>query len=340
MLISRHFVLARRPADDITPDCFRLETRHLPQPQEGELLLRTLFLSVDPYMRGSMNENAGYALPTRLDHTMIGGTVSEVLQSRAPGFLPGDIVVGYTGWCEHALVQPDTALMFYKVDETLGPISTALGMLGMPGHTAYFGLSRIGRPRAGETLVVSAAAGMVGSIVGQLGRLDGCRTVGIAGGPAKCAVVRDEFGFDVCVDYKSARFRAALRAACPQGIDIYFENVGGPVLDAVAPLLNDGARVPICGYISDYNKASRSMSPLAVLAVHPKKPEHRLFVVTEWMNEFPDATRKLGALLRAGKLRYRETIVEGLEQAPAALAGLFRGDNIGKMLVRVAARPA
>lgn len=340
MLNSRHIVLARRPEGDITPDCFRLETQLLPDPQDGELLLRTLFLSVDPYMRGSMRESAGYELPTQLDQTMIGGTVSEVLQSRAAGFLPGDIVVGYTGWCEHALVQPGTALMFYKVDESLGPISTALGVLGMPGHTAYFGLSRIGKPRAGETLVVSAAAGTVGSIVGQLGKFDGCRVVGIAGGPGKCVVVRDEFGFDACVDYKSPHFREELRAACPQGIDIYFENVGGPVLEAVAPLLNDGARVPICGYISDYNKASRNVSPLEVLAAHPKKPEHRLFVVTEWMNEFPDATRKLGALLRAGKLRYRETIVEGLEQAPAALAGLFRGDNIGKMLVRVATRPA
>lgn len=338
MLISRHIVLARRPDGNITPDCFRLETRHLPAPRDGELLLRTLFLSVDPYMRGSMNENAGYALPTQLDHTMTGGTVSEVLQSRAAGFLPGDIVVGYTGWCEHALVQPASALMFYKVDESLGPVSTALGVLGMPGHTAYFGLSRIGRPRSGETLVVSAAAGTVGSIVGQLGRLDGCRVVGIAGGPGKCAIVRDEFGFDACVDYKSPRFREQLRVACPQGVDIYFENVGGPVLDAVAPLLNDGARVPICGYISDYNKTVPGGSPMDVLAAHPKKPEHRLFIVTEWMKEFPDATRKLGALLREGRLRYRETIVDGLDQAPAALAGLFRGENVGKMLVRIAAR--
>jgi hypothetical protein len=307
----------------------------MPEPAEGQLLLRTLWLSVDPYMRGRMNDAKSYAKPVEVGDVMVGGTVSEVLESHAPSFARGDIVVGYTGWQAYAVARGDTP-RFYKVDPTLAPVSTALGVLGMPGHTAYFGLLRVGQPKPGETVVVSAAAGAVGSAVGQIAKIQGCRAVGIAGGAAKCGLVREAFGFDACVDYKASTFAADLRAACPRGVDVYFENVGGDVLDAVAPLLNDGARVPVCGFISGYNATGTVRTPFEVLAAHPKKPEHRFFLVSEWTAEVPDAVRQLGAWLREAKLCYRETIVDGLENAPKAFAGLFSGQNVGKMVVRVA----
>lgn len=335
MTSNRRIVLAKRPVGEPDESCFRIETAPVEHVGDGQVLLRTLWLSVDPYMRGRMNDARSYAKPVGVGEVMVGGTVCEVVESHAPAFAVGDVVVGYTGWQDYAVARGD-APRFYKVDATLAPISTALGVLGMPGHTAYFGLLRVGQPKPGETVVVSAAAGAVGSAVGQIAKLHGCRAVGIAGGPDKCAIVRDEFGLDACVDYKTPTFAADLRAACPRGVDVYFENVGGAVLDAVAPLLNDGARVPVCGFISGYNATGPVRTPFEVLAAHPKKPVHRFFLVSEWMNEVPDAVRQLGAWLREGKLRYRETIVDGLENAPKAFRGLFEGRNVGKMLVRVA----
>jgi len=283
-----------------------------------------------------MSEGPSYAPPIKLGELMIGGTVSEVLESRAPGYERGEIVTGYYGWQDYAIARSGDGRL-YKVDRSLGPISTAVGVLGMPGHTAYFGLLRIGQPKAGETVVVSAAAGAVGSAVGQVAKIHGCHVVGIAGGAAKCAWVKDELGFDACVDYKSPTFASDLKAACPKGIDVYFENVGGDVLQAVAPLLNDGSRVPICGFISGYNEAAaKGTTPFEVLAAHPKKPIHRFLLVVEWNAELPAATVQLGAWLKQGKLKYRETVTEGLENAPQAFLGLFRGQNFGKMLVKIA----
>jgi hypothetical protein len=286
-------------------------------------------------MRGRMSDAPSYAPPVKLDDVMLGGTVAEVVQSRAPGFERGEIVTGYYGWQDYAIARPGDGRLF-KVDRSLAPISTAVGVLGMPGHTAYFGLLRIGQPKPGETVVVSAAAGAVGSTVGQIAKIMGCRAVGIAGGPAKCAWVKDDLGLDACVDYKSPTFAADLKAACPRGIDVYFENVGGDVLQAVLPLLNDGSRVPICGFISGYNVAVRNTTPFEVLAAHPKKPAHRFLLVVEWDAELPAATKQLGAWIKEGKLSYRETVVEGLENAPQAFLGLFRGENFGKMLVKLA----
>jgi NADPH-dependent curcumin reductase CurA len=334
-LRNRRVVLAKRPVGEPDASCFAIETVPVSSPEQGEMLLRILWLSVDPYMRGRMNEGPSYAPPVALGEVMVGGTVSEVVESRATGFKVGDIVTGYHGWQEYALAHGEEKRL-YKVDPSLAPISTAVGVLGMPGHTAYFGLLRVGKPKPGETVVVSAASGAVGSVVGQLAKIHGCRAVGIAGGADKCAYVKDALGFDACIDYKGGRLAEDLKAACPAGIDVYFENVGGPVLDAVAPLLNDGARVPICGFISGYNATAPVKTPFEVLGKHPKKPEHRFLLVNEWIAEFPDATRKLGALVKQGRLKYRETVTEGIENAPKAFLGLFSGQNFGKQLVKVA----
>ena len=334
---NRKIVLRRRPVGEPREDDFELVTAAVADPGEGEMLLRTLWLSLDPYMRGRMNEAESYAPPQRLGARMIGGTVSQVLESRIPEYRAGDIVSGNHGWQEYAIGRPDDDRLTV-VDPELAPISTAVGVLGMPGFTAYFGLLRVGEPKAGETVVVSAAAGAVGSAVGQIARIQGCRAVGVAGGKAKCDHVVDELGFDACVDYKGGNLEADLRAACPDGIDVYFENVGGAVLDAVVPLLNPGARVPICGFISAYNARSMSevRTPFEVLGALDPAPAHRFFLVREWIPEYPEALRTLAGWIREGELVYRETIAEGLESAPRAFIGMLRGENLGKQLVRIA----
>jgi len=318
-------------------DDFELVTSALADPGEGEMLLKTLWLSLDPYMRGRMNDAKSYAPPIRLGGRMVGGTVSQVLVSRNPEYRAGDIVSGNHGWQEYAIGRTGDDRLT-KVNPDLAPISTAIGVLGMPGFTAYFGLLRVGEPKAGETVVVSAAAGAVGSAVGQIATIQGCRVVGVAGGRAKCDHVVDELGFGACVDYKGGSLPADLRAACPDGIDVYFENVGGAVLDAVVPLLNPGARVPICGFISAYNARSMSevKTPFEVLGALAPAPTHRFFLVGEWIPEYPEAIRTLAGWIREGKLVYRETIAEGLESAPRAFIGMLRGENLGKQLVRIA----
>ena len=334
---NRQIVLRRRPAGEPSEDNFELVTTKIADPGEGEMLLKTLWLSLDPYMRGRMNDAKSYAPPVRLGGMMVGGTVSQVLASRTPEYQAGDIVSGNHGWQEFAIGRP-TDDRLAKVNPDLAPISTAVGVLGMPGFTAYFGLLRIGQPKAGETVVVSAAAGAVGSAVGQIAKIEGCRAVGVAGGKAKCDHVVGELGFDACVDYKAGRLKADLRAACPEGIDVYFENVGGAVLDAVVPLLNSGSRVPICGFISAYNARSRSevRNPLEILGALESPPIHRFFLVMEWLEEYPEAISTMAGWIREGKLVYRESIAEGLENAPRAFIGLLRGENLGKQLVKVA----
>jgi hypothetical protein len=321
------------PADEN----FDVQTVPVNSPGDNEMLLRTLWLSLDPYMRGRMSDRESYAKPLELGDVITAGVVSQVVESNNADFPVGTIVSGMYGWQSYAIAKPDDYRLF-KVDPDLAPISTAVGTTGMPGQTAYFGSLRVGKPKAGETVVVSAASGAVGSVVGQIAKIEGCRAIGIAGGRAKCDYVVNELGFDACIDYKEADFPQKLAEACPDGVDVYFENVGGAILDAVAPLLNKGARVPVCGFISAYNATSEDQirMPEAVLGALEHPPESRFFVVTEWIDEFEDSARALGNWIKEGKLKYRETIVNGIENAPSAFRMLFTGENFGKLVIKVA----
>ncbi len=331
--MNRRIVLASRPVREPTEDNFRVDNSlPVPKPGPGQMLVKNLFLSVDPYMRGRMSDRPSYAKPVEIGEVMVGGTVARVVESNAEGYSPGDVLVGYGGWQDYALFDASSRNTF-RVDPSL-PLSTALGVRGMPGATAYLGLLKLGLPKTGETVVVAAASGAVGSVVGQIAKLKGCRIVGIAGGPAKCAYVEHELGFDVCLDHRAADFAEQLRGACSKGIDVYFENVGGKVLDAVAPLLNHGARVPICGFISQYNDENPS-NPLSVLGALPDPPAYRFFLVWEWPEDYPGAIAELTTWIKEGKIRYREDIVDGLLAAPKALIDVLRGANFGKKVVRL-----
>ncbi|MEI9982359.1 MAG: NADP-dependent oxidoreductase [Aliidongia sp.] len=336
--INRQICLAARPAGEPKPDDFKLVEAPIPEPGPGQMLLKTLWLSLDPYMRGRMNDTKSYAKPVAIGEVMVGGTVSRVVSSNHPGFQPGEIVEGRTGWQDYAL---STGQDLRKVDPALGPISTALGVLGMPGMTAYTGLLNIGQPKPGETVVVAAASGAVGSLVGQIARLKGARAVGLAGGRDKCDYVIGELGFDACLDHRSPTLKADLAAACPDGIDIYFENVGGAVWDAVFPLLNLFARIPVCGLIAHYNATSLPEGPNMVPALMRSILSNRLimrgFIVYDFASQEQEFLTAVSSWLRDGKIRHREDIVDGLDQAPAAFIGLLKGRNFGKMLVRVAA---
>jgi NADPH-dependent curcumin reductase CurA len=336
-LTNTRVVLKSRPMGMPTDENFDIQLIPVSAPGSDEMLLRTLWLSLDPYMRGRMSDRKSYAKPLEIGDVITGGVVCQVVDSNIDDYPVGTIVSGMYGWQSYALARADDNRLF-KIDADLAPISTAVGVTGMPGQTAYFGLLRVGQPKAGETVVVSAASGAVGSVVGQIAKIEGCFAIGIAGGKTKCDYVVNELGFDACVDYKAPDFAEQLAAACPNGVDVYFENVGGEVLDAVAPLLNDGARVPICGFISAYNATSLDdiRTPEAVLGALANPPEHRFFVVTEWLEEFEDAARALGQWIKDGKLKYRETVEEGIENAPQAFRMLFTGDNFGKLLVKVA----
>jgi len=338
---NRQIVLASRPIGEPLLENFRLVETAIPPVNEGQVLLQTLFLSLDPYMRGRMSASKSYAAPVAIGGVMEGGAVSRVVQSRHPGFQVGGIVQGRTGWQSHA-VSDASALgtPLQKVDPEIAPISTALGVLGMPGMTAYTGLLNIGQPKAGETLVVAAASGPVGSLVGQIGKLKGCRVVGIAGGADKVRYLKEELGFDVALDHKASDFAAQLAIACPRGIDIYFENVGGHVWEAVFPLLNDFARVPVCGLIAHYNEEGAGPGPdrlpMTMRAVLSKRLALRGFIVSDFAAQAGDFRRDVAAWLKAGEIKYREDIVEGLENAPAAFIGLLKGQNFGKLVVKVA----
>ena len=335
-LTNRRIVLASRPTGAPQLSDFRLEQSPVPELGDGEVLLHTLWLSLDPYMRGRMSAAQSYAKPVGVGDTMVGGTVNEVIASKHPRFLPGDIVLGYAGWQDYA-VSNDGALR--KLDPKTAPISTALGVLGMPGLTAYTGFLTIGQPKVGETVVVAAATGPVGSLVGQIAKLKGCRAVGIAGGIDKCQYLTGELGFDAAIDHRSRRFVDDLRAACPRGIDIYFENVGGAVWDAVAPLLNDFARIPVCGLIAYYNMTELppgpDRTPQLLRQILTKRLTLRGFIVTDFGNQADAFVRDVGGWLRDGKIKYKEDVVDGLENAPQAFIGLLEGRNFGKLLVRV-----
>jgi NADPH-dependent curcumin reductase CurA len=328
-----HVVLAKRPAGEPSETDFKLEEVTTPQPGPGQVLVRVLYLSLDPYMRGRMRDAASYAPPVGIGEVMTGGAVGQVVASQSSAFLVGDIVEGRLGWQEYAIGN-ETSIR--KIDPALAPISTANGILGMPGMTAYCGLFEIGMPKVGETVVVSAASGAVGQVVGQLAKLAGCRVVGIAGGPKKCAFVRDQLGFDDCIDYKAeAVLDQALVAACPDGVDIYFDNVGGLISDTVILKLNTWARIILCGSISQYNAVEPEMAPRLPAFFVGQRVTMRGFIVSDFAAKFEPVRRIMGALVRDGKLKYREDVVDGLVNAPRAFIGLLRGENFGKLQIRV-----
>ena len=331
----RRVVLKSRPPGEPAETDFAIDEVAMPEIGPGQVLVRVIYLSLDPYMRGRMRDAASYAPPVGLGEVMTGGTVGQVVASKNAGFQVGDIVEDRLGWQEYG-VGSGTSMR--KIDPSLAPISTANGILGMPGMTAYCGLFEVGAPKVGETVVVSAASGAVGQVVGQLAKMAGCRVVGIAGGPKKCAFVRDELGFDACVDYKAAGdIGSALRAECPDGVDVYFDNVGGTISDAVTLELNAWARIVLCGAISQYNAAEAEMAPRLPAFFVGRKVTMRGFIVSDFAAKFEPARRILGKLVTEGRLKYREDIVDGLENAPRAFIGLLRGENFGKLQIRVSA---
>jgi NADPH-dependent curcumin reductase CurA len=326
---SQRIVLASRPQGAVHPENFRLEEADVPPLKEGEVLVRNHFLSLDPYMRGRMDDAKSYAAPQALGDVMIGGTVGEVLESRSAQLQAGDKVVGMLGWQTHGCA-PAAALR--KVSDAI-PLSAYLGVVGMPGVTAWYGLNQIIKPQAGQTVVVSAASGAVGSVVGQLAKAQGARVVGVAGGPAKCELVTQDFGFDACIDYKSADFKTLFKAALPHGVDGYFDNVGGMVLDACLARMNAFGRVAVCGLISAYDGQPMALTQFRSILVNRLKVEG--FIVSEHPELWPQALGELGSAVAAGKLKYRETVAQGLAAAPEAFMGLLKGRNVGKQLVRL-----
>src|SRR4030088_535345 len=332
---AKRVVLASRPVGEPKQADFRIEDVAAPTPGEGQVLLRTIWLSLDPYMRGRMSDGPSYAAPVPIGGVMEGGTVCEVIASNNPGFAKGDIVWARAGWQTHALSDGKGLA---KIDPKLGPVSTAVGVVGMPGRAAYTGLLDIGKPQPGETVVVAAASGAVGSAVGQIARIKGARAVGIAGGKEKCDYVKNELGFDACLDHRDPNLAAKLKEACPGGIDVYFENVGGAVFEAVFPLLNAFARIPVCGLIAHYNdfgETSPKWAGAMMRSVLTKRLTIRGFIVSDFVARQADFLREMSQWFREGKIRHKEFVTEGLDSAPAAFMGLLKGANFGKQLVRV-----
>jgi len=329
-------VLASRPHGAPKPENFRIETALRPQPADGQVLLHTIWLSLDPYMRGRMSDGPSYATPVQIGEVMTAEVVARVTTSRAPGLAEGDLVLARTGWQEWATAD---AQHVRKLPNTGATPSTALGVLGMPGMTAWAGLHNIGRPKPGETVAVAAASGPVGSMVGQIAKLRGARAVGIAGGPDKCAYVRDTLGLDACIDHRDPAMAEQLKEACPNGIDVYYENVGGAVWDAVLPRLNTFARIPVCGLVANYNMTEIPPGPDRSVglmrAVLTKRLHIQGFIVWDFAAQENEFLQEVGTWLREGKIKHREDVTEGLEHAPDAFIGMLRGANFGKTLVRV-----
>jgi NADPH-dependent curcumin reductase CurA len=337
MAINKQIHLVSRPNVEASADNFRLVEAPVPAVAEGQVLVRNHFLSLDPYMRGRMNDAKSYAQPQPLNAVMQGGTVGEVVESKHAGYQPGDKVVGFGGWQQYCLVEGGAPGMLRKVDTTHIPLSAYLGAVGMPGVTAWYGLMQICQPKPGETVVVSAASGAVGSAVGQLAKVKGCRAVGIAGGADKCRYVVEELGFDACVDYKAhadpKALYQAIMDATPDGVDGCFENVGGPVFDAVLARMNAFGRIALCGMISGYDGEPIPLKQPQLLLTN--RLTLRGFIVSEHMDLWPQALKELGTLVATGKLKYRETVANGIESAPEAFLGLLKGKNFGKQLVKL-----
>jgi len=335
--MNKQWHLVSRPSGEPTPDNFKLVEAPVPDLQDGQVLVRNHFMSLDPYMRGRMNDGKSYAQPQPLNAVMQGGTVGEVVASKSAAYQLGDKVVGPGGWQQYHLADAQAQTMMRKVDTAHVPLSAYLGTVGMPGVTAWVGLMTIIEPKAGETVVVSAASGAVGAVVGQLAKAQGCRVVGLAGGPDKCKAVTDEFGFDACIDYRQhpdlKSLSAALKEACPKGIDGYFENVGGLILDAVMLRANAFSRIAMCGMIAGYNGEPIPMAAPQLILVNRMKVQG--FIVSEHMQHWPQALKELGMGVATGKLKYRETVAMGIEAAPQAFIGLLKGRNFGKQLVKL-----
>jgi NADPH-dependent curcumin reductase CurA len=334
-LRSQRIVLAKRPEGAPLSSDFRKEEFTLRELLAGEVLLKVDYLSIDPYMRGRMSEGKSYVPPIELNGLMEGEGIGVVISSKDEHYHAGDVVKGPTGWSEHAILKGS---LLKKLDARSGLITLSLGILGMPGMTAYGGLLNIGKPKSGETVVVAAATGPVGSMVGQIAKIKGARTVGIAGGSEKCAFAKNELGFDVVVDHRTTQFRSELEAACPKGIDVYFENVGGAVWDAVLPLLNDHARVPVCGLVSQYNGATKGEMSIEALMrlILTKSITLRGFMCFEFADQSDSFQKDVGEWISQGKIKYREDIIDGgLNQAPIALIGMLEGKNFGKLIVRL-----
>ena len=331
MTSNKQVLLASRPSGPVLPENFRVVETPIPSPGDGEVLVRNEWLSLDPYMRGRMSDAKSYAKHVEIGEVMVGQTVGEVVESRDERFKPGDKVLTGLGWQLFGVARSKELV---KIDPSRAPASYYLGILGMPGITAWFGFNEIGQPKAGETLVVSAASGAVGSVAGQLGKIAGCRVVGIAGGAEKCRYVVDELGFDACVDHKAGNLRDELRAACPKGIDVDFENVGGAVLDTVLGLMNVHSRVIVCGLIAEYG-ATQPYAYTRMRSVLVNRIRMQGMIVFDWKDRYGEAVKGLGKLLADGKLRYRESIIEGLDNAPSGLIGLLKGENFGKQLVKL-----
>jgi hypothetical protein len=327
---NRQILLASRPTGWVEESNFRLVESPLPQIADGQVLVRNHFLSLDPYMRGRMNDAKSYAQPVKLGDVMVGGTAGEVIESKHPKFRVGDKVVGYLGW---QLYGVSDGAMLQKVDDRVIPLSAYLGPVGMPGVTAWYGLMDICQPKAGETVVVTAASGAVGSVVGQLAKMKGCRAVGVAGGAEKCRYVVDELGFDACVDYKAGKLWQDIKAATPDGIDCLFENVGGEIFDTLLGRMNAFSRIALCGLIAQYNTEPYPMRNIGSVLINRIKMQG--FIVSEHLERWPVALAELGQGVAGGKIKYRETVAQGLENAPQAFIGMLKGANLGKQLVKL-----
>ena len=333
---NRRIVLASRPVGAPTQDNFRLETVAVPSIQEGEVLLRSIYLSLDPYMRGRMNDAKSYAEPVAIDEVMVGATVCQVEQSQHSDYQVGEWVLAYTGWQDYGVSNGEGLV---KLGMEPSHPSFALGIMGMPGFTAYMGLLDIGQPKKGDTLVVAAATGPVGATVGQIGKLKGCRVIGVAGGEEKCRHAKEVLGFDECIDHKAEDFAEQLAAACDKGIDVYFENVGGKVFDAVMPLLNTGARIPVCGLISQYNATSLPdgpdrMSALMGMLLVKRIKMQGFIIFDDYAHRYNEFATQMADWLAQGKIQYKEQVVEGFENTPQAFIGLLQGENFGKLVIK------
>ncbi|OFS12443.1 NADP-dependent oxidoreductase [Hafnia sp. HMSC23F03] len=336
--INRRYVLAQRPQGMPSDQDFRLEKVAQPEPEQGQVLLRTLYLSLDPYVRGRLDDAPSYSPPLAIGDVICGGTVCRVEQSQHSDYQVGDLVLAYTGWQDYALSDGEG---LQKLDANMAHPSYALGLLGMPGFTGYMGLTDIGNPQAGETVVVAAATGAVGSVVGQVAKLRGCRAVGIAGGVEKCRYAVEKLGFDVCIDHRAPDFAHQLKQACDQGIDVYYENVGGAVFDAVLPLLNTKARIPVCGMISQYNghhsDHQQDRLPLFMSTILKKRMRVEGFIISQdYGDRYPEFYAQMSTWLAQGKIVFKEDIVDGLENSITAFQGLLSGKNFGKLIIKVA----
>ncbi|WP_085993020.1 NADP-dependent oxidoreductase [Oceanobacillus senegalensis] len=330
--VNRSILLVRRPKGMPKAEDFKLVTNSIPTIKEGELLIRSIYLSVDPYMRGRMRGIKTYVDPFQLNEVLTGGIVGEVIESKNLSYKEGEIVEGRLGWSDYSVSNGDN---IRKVDPNLAPISTALGIVGMPGLTAYFGLLDIGKPKAEETVVVSGASGAVGMTVGQIAKIKGCRVIGIAGSEEKVNYLKNELGFDETINYKTENVLKSLKSACPNGVDIYFDNVGGEISDAVMRLINFYSRIVLCGQISSYNMEKSVESPRVQSQLIQRSALMKGFIVRDYADHFEEGYTQLGNWVKNGSLKYRESIVAGLENAPKAFIGLFEGENIGKQLVRI-----